>query len=546
MVKRLVLADTETGAFDGEVEQHLKDTFVSSVIVTGAGVDYSGVTDSTTAVQSIVTAAGDDCVVEYLPGELKISNAIVPRAGQKHVGRATRIVQSSLGKPVFDVLDRPGVTIDSFACVGGATRTFGGSSARGDNAYTLYAAVWTNSDGTTIRNVTAENFTCGVSVSPWNGTNITSRRVQGFVIEGLTVDDVDFGVLAKGVDNYRITGVRGSSSLTPSSTNPSHLIYFSSNNSTTSRNGVISDASAVDCADSYAYQFKGVEGLTLTNLSARGCGGLLSLFTSSDISGKGLVSVGDIAGSNGSVYIADSAVLRTDLEVQVQKANEARVVRVDGVDVSVKVKATVTHTAFGSDMDVFVTGTRSSVDAEIVNTDTQGGWRAVGLAAAAVSAVVRLRRAVNVAQGVNVPSGATGAVVEFNPASVIPCGLAGGNFRAASISEATATYARANRTLATSGNGATVTPEVSAYGHYLITTTGASNVVLANPRTDSRALGAQVRVTIVNASGGAMGTITWQADYALRGALTAPANGARVSLLFEWDGTAWQEVARTV
>lgn len=49
---------------------------------------------------------------------------------------------------------------------------------------------------------------------------------------------------------------------------------------------------------------------------------------------------------------------------------------------------------------------------------------------------------------------------------------------------------------------------------------------------------------IVNSSGGAMGTITWNAVYKMAGAFTNPASTKRRTISFMYDGTDWVETAR--
>jgi hypothetical protein len=51
-------------------------------------------------------------------------------------------------------------------------------------------------------------------------------------------------------------------------------------------------------------------------------------------------------------------------------------------------------------------------------------------------------------------------------------------------------------------------------------------------------------LTIKNASGGAMGTITWGAAYYMS-AWTNPANGQNRSISFRFDGSAWVQISQT-
>jgi hypothetical protein len=67
MVKRLVLADTETGAFDGEVEQHLKDTFARGVSVVEFGAVGGNPAVDTAAFQAALSASRGPVYVPPAP-----------------------------------------------------------------------------------------------------------------------------------------------------------------------------------------------------------------------------------------------------------------------------------------------------------------------------------------------------------------------------------------------------------------------------------------------------------------------------------------------
>ena len=58
-------------------------------------------------------------------------------------------------------------------------------------------------------------------------------------------------------------------------------------------------------------------------------------------------------------------------------------------------------------------------------------------------------------------------------------------------------------------------------------------------------VGQELTIDIVNASGGAMGTITWNAVFKLAGAFTNPATGTRRIISFYFNGANWIETNRT-
>jgi len=97
-------------------------------------------------------------------------------------------------------------------------------------------------------------------------------------------------------------------------------------------------------------------------------------------------------------------------------------------------------------------------------------------------------------------------------------------------------------TFAASGNGGTYTPDPSNWQHMVITTTGATAITFNAPANPTK--GMILTFDILNSSGGAMGTITWNAAFKLAGAFTNPANTKRRTIQFRYDGTSWIELAR--
>jgi hypothetical protein len=83
---------------------------------------------------------------------------------------------------------------------------------------------------------------------------------------------------------------------------------------------------------------------------------------------------------------------------------------------------------------------------------------------------------------------------------------------------------------------------------YVINATSGIGFTVSNPDTAGahypRANGHTLTIRINNASGGALGAVTWGSQYKL-GAWTAPANGYGRSITFAWDGTNWVEQTRT-
>lgn len=78
---------------------------------------------------------------------------------------------------------------------------------------------------------------------------------------------------------------------------------------------------------------------------------------------------------------------------------------------------------------------------------------------------------------------------------------------------------------------------------HVITVTDTNNFTINAP-TGTHAVNAPLWITIKNSSGGAVGTITWDAIFK-KATFTNAANGSNRSILFLWDGSAWVEHVKT-
>lgn len=96
------------------------------------------------------------------------------------------------------------------------------------------------------------------------------------------------------------------------------------------------------------------------------------------------------------------------------------------------------------------------------------------------------------------------------------------------------------QTASITGAGQTVTP-AAGDSVVLITATTNNAFTVAVP-AGTPAVGQRVVIIVANASGGAMGAITFAAAYFFS-AWTSPANGTRRSIEFIYDGTAWNQVS---
>ena len=90
------------------------------------------------------------------------------------------------------------------------------------------------------------------------------------------------------------------------------------------------------------------------------------------------------------------------------------------------------------------------------------------------------------------------------------------------------------------GSGVSINAESGNWFNVLVNDTTAFSV---NAPTNPT-VGQRITITINNASGGALGTITWNAVFKLA-AWTSPANTYSRSIDFAWNGGNWIEVGRT-
>lgn len=97
-------------------------------------------------------------------------------------------------------------------------------------------------------------------------------------------------------------------------------------------------------------------------------------------------------------------------------------------------------------------------------------------------------------------------------------------------------FTRTINTLATITYSASMTPDASAGNSFTITANNGTAFTINAPTSPST--GQEIVFTIRNTSGGALGTITWNAVFKMA-AFTAPGNGNSRSIAFHYDGTNW-------
>jgi hypothetical protein len=95
--------------------------------------------------------------------------------------------------------------------------------------------------------------------------------------------------------------------------------------------------------------------------------------------------------------------------------------------------------------------------------------------------------------------------------------------------------------LTVSGAG-TYTPTSDAYSSVIATVSTASGFTFANP-SGTPVAGQKLKATFKNTSGGAMGAVTFGANYK-HGTITMPSTGNSFTIIWEYDGTDWIEHSR--
>jgi hypothetical protein len=91
--------------------------------------------------------------------------------------------------------------------------------------------------------------------------------------------------------------------------------------------------------------------------------------------------------------------------------------------------------------------------------------------------------------------------------------------------------------------GATVNTNAGVADNFIITVTNGTAFTIAAPTNATT--GQTVTYMIRNASGGAIGAITWNAVFKINATAIAPANGTSNSIEFLYNGTNWVELFRS-
>lgn len=541
---------TYIGAEGSEVRQALARVEPRDVNLREAGVrpgNSAATNDANLALAVSAAPVGSRLMLPFSPDEVMIGAPVTTTKILRFAGLGGRakISQTVWGLPVFDLLNADGSSVEDFDLRMTAPRAMGSGAAR-DGAFRTYAAaVWASGSGYRVSRISADGFTSGIRLTNWNETaGARTGFASDCLFEDIDVQNVDWGIVGTGWRRVQMRRISGSYSLTPSSPDPSHLVYVSE--AQPSQDITLSVGNAFDGTGGHAYQFKGVQGLTLSDLTARNSTGLMSLREVQEMEGSGLRTYADIGDATGSIFIQGAGTER-DLrmrDVSMDIVTNTRAIRIDGTDGIMKdATIRVAHTTSSDNGDIMVYGTRNTLDnVRVINAGADtNAWRAV-LLVAGDGHRVRGGGGTNVRSFVQVLDGATNAAVEFDPRDTTRNAIAGARTVTTTTPARATARVRPSRTVVayTAGVGAGVPILADECTHAIITVTGATgfSISITEPH-----VGAEITVQVVNTSGGVMGAINWS-GITLASAWSALASGETRTVRLLYNGTTWREVAR--
>ena len=166
----------------------------------------------------------------------------------------------------------------------------------------------------------------------------------------------------------------------------------------------------------------------------------------------------------------------------------------------------------------------------------------VGVASQVRNAITRLTGIDSNTTITNGGTWATGPLLSNTPAYIQAWGGASGNIDLAPVAGGGKVHSKSgfvHARLTASPGAAILTREAD---EFVITQSSGSAFSVPAPQNETT--GQRITIRIRNTSGGALGTVTWNAVFKMA-AWTSPATGNSRSIDFQFDGTNWVEVSRT-
>ena len=509
--------------------------------------------DALPAIQAAVDSApdGSRLLLPSTPGAAHhISGSIKLRPGMTLSGLGGRayIVQDAWGKPIVDA-ERGGVTVtDMHGSASSAKATVTGSFRDG-SATNAATVVWVGGSGTTTRltRVTGQGLTSVARITPWDAQSATSRGYVTIIADDIESIGCDWGVVGTGWENSDVSRVRGTYSLRAGSSDPSHLVYVA--DSLTNRDVRISGVSAWDSDGGSAVQCKSVAGLTLTDIAARSCSGLISLRDVQDVSMANLRSRADTSVSGAVIYIQGSGTEARIMArgIRIDLPGNVAAMRIDGADGTYDdVLVTENRSSQSDQYSVVVYGQRNRLHRVRVINSGSAAWRAIGLVSGS-GHVVRLPSASGTRVGVTVASGATGCVVDYDPAEISRHSTSGSRSVQA-LEPSTLVRSRPQIQAITMASSSMVQIRTDEYDTAAVNVSDATGFTVTAPIEP--ASGRIITYRFTNNSGAAMGSVSWAssgAGHVLNGSWAGPGAGQTKTITFQYDAPAgkWLEIGRS-
>lgn len=503
-------------------------------------------------------AALQDAIDHGLPmipaGDYEIDAPLtIPSGGTVTGERGCILRQTTQLKPVFDLLNVDSVTISGFTLINDAgPPTSTGSSFRGDSGYLYSAGVWANGEHHTLTNLRIIDFAVGVYVNSSNGTTNVGDSVEriGNTIRDVEVSGCNHGVLFLNQTGLLIDGVYVHDHVDSSSgVNPTHGVYGTGDASNTSTDVKVSNCLDVGNDDGHAYQFKYINGLKLANLDARDAKGLINLQDTNDVKGANLSSIGD---SVTTASFTSSFVTATNSRLNI---NDVSIVK--AVDATEECRFTCADSRFSNFLlstlknganingsDVRIDGTKVTVDGFKLRNTGSSNARGFHMASGSDITISNFELD-NYRNLVDIASGMTGLnVIDYAPFAQRNIAFGTGSYVKEVSGTPPFTVIRRETTITYNINGGNAWPLAGLETVSRFNVTSASAFTINPPQIGLRT-GMIHEIAVHNSSGGALGTITWDATYVFASGSppTAPADGATKNIRFMYNGSNWRECA---
>lgn len=256
---------------------------------------------------------------------------VIQGAGKEEVC----IEQLVWGHPVFDLLFSDEVSICGISLLSRQPRVYpNGFVTRGTDGFVNNAGIYSNGSGGYFRDLTIEGFTCGLHLSAWDGVGLYAKKMKN-VVQDISVNRVDFGVLATGQQGLLVNRVKGTFEKQTGSESAPHLVYISSAQDPAyagSGDLQIRDCQAMNSNGGHAFQLVSVRGGRISNLRAEGCSGILAIRRCENVHFDTLIALRDEPNAVGSLFIHPEQVdSNTFAGIRIDCINPtARILRLDG------------------------------------------------------------------------------------------------------------------------------------------------------------------------------------------------------------------------